>query len=48
MKKIKGWETVLFIGVWSLIMFLGADFPPPSGFWKVVACICLAAFVQWF
>ncbi|MFJ6942197.1 hypothetical protein ACGEN4_02160 [Limosilactobacillus mucosae] len=48
MKKIKISETAVFI-IGSLgIALLGADFPPPLGFWKIVAVISLVALIQWY
>lgn len=48
MKKIKIIETAVFI-VGSLgITLLGADFPPPLGFWKIIAVISLVALIQWY
>ncbi len=48
MKKIKISETAVFI-IGSLgIAMLGADFPPPLGFWKIIAVISLVALIQWY
>lgn len=30
-------EAVLFLAGWTLVFLWGADFPPPEGFWKVIA-----------
>ncbi|MEO5284772.1 hypothetical protein [Limosilactobacillus allomucosae] len=48
MKKIKISETAVFI-IGSLgIALLGADFPPPLGFWKIIVVISLVALIQWY
>ena len=47
MKKIKISETAVFI-IGSLgIAMLGADFPLPLVFWKIIAVISLVALIQW-
>ncbi|MEG0163826.1 hypothetical protein [Anaerorhabdus sp.] len=45
-KKINIIETIFFIVGWIIIFLLGADFPPPSGFWKVVLVVILLAIIQ--
>lgn len=47
-KAIKIVETIIFIVSWTIIMLLGADFPPPSGFWIVIIGILILACIQWF
>lgn len=48
MKKVRLIEsTIFFIGS-LLIMLAGADFPPPRGFWLIVAIIFLFAVVQYY
>ncbi|MGN0361912.1 MAG: hypothetical protein ACI4ET_03645 [Bilifractor sp.] len=42
------WETLVFIIGWIIIFLLGADFPPPVGFWKVIAGILIVAIIQWY
>lgn len=46
-KKINIIETILFVIIWTGIMLLGADFPPPSGFWKIIFLIIVLAGIQY-
>ncbi|MCH4890844.1 hypothetical protein EZV73_24910 [Acidaminobacter sp. JC074] len=45
LKIIKLHDILFFIG-WTLIMFLGADFPPPIGFIWVILMIGILDFIQ--
>lgn len=40
-------NTVLFFCGWTLIMFLGADFPPPIGFLWLILLIAILDFIQY-
>lgn len=45
-KKINIIETITFILGWTVIFLLGADFPPPSGFWKIILLVIILALIQ--
>ena len=45
-KKINIIETILFIVFWIIIFLLGADFPPPLGFWKIGILVIIIALIQ--
>lgn len=47
MKKIRIIETLIFIIGATTIMLLGADFPPPRGFVKMLVSIIVVAVIQW-
>lgn len=45
-RKIMWINTVLFFVGWTFIMLSGADFPPPTGFYKIVLLILILDFIQ--
>ena len=47
MNKIRNVETLLFVIGATTIMLLGADFPPPRGFVKILMSIIVVAIIQW-
>jgi hypothetical protein len=47
MNKIRNVETLLFVIGATTIMLLGADFPPPRGFLKMLVVIFIVASIQW-
>lgn len=45
-RKLMILESTLFFVVWTIIFLLGADFPPPVGFWIIVAVILILDIIQ--
>lgn len=45
-KKIVFIESLLFIVGWTIIFLLGADFPPPEGFWKIIMLVVILDLIQ--
>ena len=45
--KIIKINTILFFLGWTLIMFLGADFPPPIEFYWIVLLILILDLIQY-
>lgn len=45
--KIIRINTVVFFGGWTIIMLLGADFPPPIGFLWLVLLLAVLDFIQY-
>lgn len=41
-------ESSLFFVFWIVVFLLGADFPPPVGFWKIVVLTLILDIVQAF
>lgn len=46
-KKLQWTESSIFFAGWTIVMLLGADFPPPVGFVWVVLGIALIDALQW-
>ena len=47
-KKVALGESLVFLVGWIIIFLLGADFPPPKGFWKIVCLVAILCIVQYF
>lgn len=47
-KKIALVESLVFLLGWIIIFLLGADFPPPKGFWKIVCLVVVLDVIQYF
>ena len=47
-KKLQWIGSSVFFAGWTIVILLGADFPPPAGFVRVVFAIALFAVLQWF
>ena len=46
-KKLRILESSVFFVGWTIILLLGADFPPPEGFIWVIFGIAVLDFLQW-